>query len=329
MKNENQIVKDLVLDENFQSWVLHPNDKTNAYWNRWLKNHPQCEGQIQEARDIVLLLQFTEDTTANQDLVDVWSKIKRDVNSQPLNLNLVWRLTAVFAVLAMLVPGYFLFFNHTDILKYSSEYGEIKNITLPDGSEVTLNGNTQLLLYKSDWQESINREVFLEGEAFFEVKHITDLGTPRKFMVHTNELDIEVLGTTFNVTSRHEETKVLLNTGKVQLKLPENADVSEFMMNPGDLVTFNKKKGNAVVDYAESPEMLTQWRNNQLIFDGTTLSEISQILKDTYGLEIRFSDDSLKEKKFRGTFLTDDIDILKEVLTQTYNIKIIENAWEK
>ncbi len=328
MKKSHYTVRDFVLDKHFQSWVLEPNKEKDKYWHSWMEQNPEHHEIIAEARETILLLGFTNNPEANDALVEVWKKVRQDTaapmvsNKRPFSSSFYYKAAAVF-IGALMLAGYLLYLQ-LDTRVYASAYGEIREITLPDGSEVTLNGNSKLRL-SGDWQSSSDREVFLEGEAFFDIRHIKDQGEARKFTVYTNELEVEVLGTTFNVTSRHEETEVVLNTGKVRLYIPQNSDTAEVLMIPGDLVSFDKVRGNTVIHRTEKPDLQSSWKDNQLIFEGTPLIEISQILRDTYGLEIQFPNDSVKRKKFRGTFLANDIDILKEALTQTYNVKIVEN----
>ena len=331
MKKSHFTVKDFVENEDFQSWVLNPNAESEDHWNTWLKEHPGHDELVAEAREIILLLGFSDDPLANRDFIDVWRKIRQDVqlteadSAQSRRTAWYWRAAAVLVGLAMLTAGYLLYTQSTRTVIYSSGYGEIKHVVLPDNSKVTLNGNSELRLSKSLWNASADREVFLEGEAFFEVTHIETQGQAKKFLVRTSELDVEVLGTAFNVNSRHQETEVILNSGKVQLSIPQTTDTTRLLMAPGDLVTFNKLVGNTVVSKTESPDRLTAWRSNKLIFDGTPLIEIAEILNDTYGLEVKFPSDSLKEKRFKGTFLADDINILRVALTQTYNVEIVDN----
>ncbi len=327
MKNSRFSTRDFVLDKHFQAWVLNPDDEKDQYWRTWMTENPGHDEIIAEARNTVLLLGFTNDPEANEDFVEVWKKVRQDTiapasaNVKPRWSSFYYKAAAVF-VGALVLAGYLLYLQQ-DITVYSSAYGEIKEITLPDGSQVTLNGNSRLSLSDS-WRSSGSREVFLEGEAFFDIEHIKDQGAAKKFTVHTNELEVEVLGTTFNVTSRREETEVVLNTGKVRLYIPQDTDTAEVMMVPGDLVAFDRQKGTAVVQRVNDPNLLSSWKDNQLIFESTPLFEISQILGDAYGLEIEFPNDSVKQKRFRGIFQANDIEILKQALTQTYNIKIIE-----
>ncbi len=325
MKNTHVTVKDLVLNQSFQLWVVKPDPKTDAYWKAWSQKHAQYSEIITQAREMVLLLEFNEDTTINQDFVEVWSTIQQVIKTPAQGSSQFLKIASVCIGILLLIPSYFLYHNHVDEVMYSSGYGEIKHIILPDSSSVTLNGNSQLRLSQSDWKNSENRNVFLKGEAFFEVKHINTNGKSRKFLVYTNEMEIEVLGTEFNVNSRRLKTKVILNSGKVQLKIPQESKTSKLIMKPGDLITFDKEKGDAIINHTNNPEVLTSWRKNQLIFDEVSLDEISKVLKDAYGLTMHFPNDSLKEKRFRGVFLASDIDILKKTLIQAYDIKITKN----
>ena len=331
MKKSDYTVNDFVVNEYFQSWVLNPDEEAEQFWKAWMQDNPGHEKIMEEARDTVLLLEFTNDKTANKDLLDVWKRIRRSAqlpSSQTSKASprpVYWKVAAVLLGLIVFTALIYLYNIQTGTVLYSSRYGEIKHFVLPDSSKVVLNGNSQLRLPRNSWQASGKREVFLEGEAFFEVKHVDNNGEALKFVVHTEELDVEVLGTAFNVSSRHKETAVILNSGKVRINIPQASDTTQLLMKPGDFVKYNKASDKASVQYVETPDLLSSWKDNLLIFNETPLIEISNVLKDTYGLEIIFPHDSLAQKRFRGTFLADDINILKEALTETYDIKIIES----
>ena len=107
---------------------------------------------------------------------------------------------------------------------YVTRYGETQTILLPDSSTVLLNANSRLTL-STDWTDT--REVWLEGEAFFRVRKIKRITSPAsaehvKFIVRTDRLNVEVLGTEFNVRQRSEKTAVLLKsrTGSSQSAKP-------------------------------------------------------------------------------------------------------------
>src|SRR6185437_3682694 len=117
----------------------------------------------------------------------------------------VIRLTRVLAVAASLTAvafGIWWIGARTGHLQYSeirTGYGEIKSVLLPDSSVVTLNANSKLRI-PEQWTEASGRQVWLEGEAYFAVQK--KAATAEKFVVHTTEVDVEVLGTKFNVNAR-------------------------------------------------------------------------------------------------------------------------------
>ena len=119
---------------------------------------------------------------------------------------------------------------------YSTAYGMTKNILLEDGSEVTLNANSTLKVPKALADIDV-REVWLTGEAFFSIAkrpgHV-------KFSVHTDNLDVEVLGTKFNVSNRHGKTEVVLNEGSVKLTSDVNNTNAVLYMKPGDFVSLSQ-----------------------------------------------------------------------------------------
>ena len=127
------------------------------------------------------------------------------------------------------------FENQAQYAEVTSQTGVITHINLPDGSKVWLNNFTKIK-YPLDF--SVTREVFVEGEAYFEVVHHNN----DQFTVNTKDLSVEVLGTKFNVSAYTEdtETSVVLSEGKVKI-LNETGSISE-ILKPNDKFSLNKTK---------------------------------------------------------------------------------------
>jgi ferric-dicitrate binding protein FerR (iron transport regulator) len=92
-------------------------------------------------------------------------------------------------------------------------------------------------------------------------------------------------------------------------------------MQPGELVEYNEQSA----DYRQkvvNPEVYTSWKNHQLVFEGTTIREIAQILEDNFGLEVVLTDDSLGQKEFKGSVPSHDLDILLQGLSASFNISV-------
>src|SRR5699024_12530140 len=120
----------------------------------------------------------------------------------------------------LLAAGGLCYYLNTPVTVHSGD-GEIAEVILPDDSRVRVNANARLR-YSRRWNSAENRMVSLEGEAFFEVKK--DEVTQKKFIVNAGDLKVEVLGTEFNVNTRHpgsypgqeRTTKVILESGYVR-----------------------------------------------------------------------------------------------------------------
>ena len=126
-------------------------------------------------------------------------------------------------------------------IQYATNRGEQQKITLPDGSVVYLNEHSTLA-YTDDWSKGADREVQLQGEAYFQVEEKVYSGQKVKFMVVTRDVTVEVVGTEFNVNDRQQGTRVFLNEGRVRLSLKNLGEIIN--MVPGDLVQYDAATGH-------------------------------------------------------------------------------------
>lgn len=232
-----------------------------------------------------------------------------------------------FVITACLV--YFFIFNAT--LEYATAYAETRRIILPDSSSVVLNANSALT-YKRNWNFQETREVWLEGEAFFEVqkryknnqsenKEILKAKPEKvKFIVHTDNLDVEVLGTTFNVNHRRGKTQVVLNTGKVEVK-GHTQEAGSIMMEPGNLVELSNKT-NGFSKKMVDPEDYSAWQYQKMVFKRTPLSRVAEIFQDYYGVEMLFKDKKIGARQVTGSIPTNDMEIFLEILSESMRLNI-------
>lgn len=318
-------VEDFVADEYFVRWVKRPDQQSEAFWNAWLSKNPGCATRVQAAKEIVLHLDFKPNLPPEGKFLEIWDKIARaepgeltttshTTNAQPARRK-IWTY-GIAAALALFITFVFIYVQPKEVQQeISTSYGESRTVSLPDSTKVTLNSNSNLSFSRSG-----TNEVFLEGEAFFSVTH--KVGT-EKFIVHTKELNIEVVGTKFNVNSRRGNTKVILKEGKVILhKL--NGDAEKLVMVPGEYVEFGKD-GELKRKMVDADNYL-EWRNNRLIFVGTSLREIGQLLEDNYGYEVVFGDTSIQEREFTGSSSAVDIEELFEKLSRIYDLDVEKNG---
>jgi transmembrane sensor len=235
-----------------------------------------------------------------------------------------WKYLVAASITGVLcVVGYFVVFNNFKN-KVVTQYGETKTLTLPDHSRVILNANSSIA-YSVNWKVGETREVWLEGEAFFEVVHTKK---HQKFVVHNQgALDVEVLGTKFSVSGRHDNYKVILNSGKVRLSSYHESLKDTVTLRPGDMVTLKKAVGK-FEKKSVNAEQFTAWRNQKLIFDNTSMQEVIELLSDTYGLNVKVSEPALLKRKLSGSIPTNSLNNLLFGLSATFNLDIKKDGKE-
>lgn len=223
-----------------------------------------------------------------------------------------WCLAACFL---LLISASLYVFNDSIFYKtYSAGKGMIRSVTLEDGSTVTLNANSSIKVLRN-FMEHENREVWIKGEAFFEVTKKSDL---MKFIVHTSNFDVEVLGTKFNINNRRCKSEVMLAEGKVKLV---TKDKEPLFMKPGEQVSVSRQSGDFEKQVAK-PERYQAWRNNMLVFENTPLSEVAKIIQDYYGVQIVVNDPQLGARQFTGTLPNNDLNIILLALKTSYKINV-------
>lgn len=243
---------------------------------------------------------------------------KVSIFQEPLFINSVsWKKWSIAASIALII-GISVWINWSNILfeNYHSEYGEVRVLSLEDGSEVILNANSTLKVPRFGFGNKV-REVFLEGEGQFSVKHTLD-NLP--FIVKTSRgLDVVVVGTEFTVFSRNRGAKVVLNKGKVRLHYTEGNKNKQILMMPGELVTFDT--AHKLKEISKTiPANHAAWTEHRFVFKETTLHEISTIFLENFGVQVKIEDEELADWTVSGSFTANNADELLEILADASNL---------
>lgn len=207
-----------------------------------------------------------------------------------------------------------------------TQLGERSQVVLPDGTKVWLNSSSSVEYVTPFF--SRQRRVKMEGEAYFEVEH--DRRAP--FVVSTNGLDIEVLGTRFNIRNddnEHRVTTVLLEGAvKAYASGREQASVR---LHPAQQLVFDTRTHAMRLTDCPSAERSINWIDGRFCFEHDTFGEIVAELKRYYNVDIRFMDNRLRDMRFSGNFRVEDgIYHIMSVLQLTYkfNYRIVGNDIE-
>ncbi|WP_247235710.1 FecR family protein [Telluribacter sp. SYSU D00476] len=294
-------------------------EEESAELDQWYAapaDHPNFTDQLSEAALSALEVKLLSNITTSIDLSEPAEESQVPVKPLPASgifTRWYW-VAAVFVGILLGSIGIYHYYQSSSLVQVTTDFGEIKTFVLPDGTEVVLNGNSELV-YAADWEGDLLREVQLKGEAFFKVVHTRD---HRKFRVNTTpDFSVDVLGTQFLVTNRASGKRVVLNEGKVQCNLKKDT----LLLKPGELVQFASEPSRYVHKQVD-PSLYSSWTDHRLVLKNTSLKEISEMLAETYGLEVVADNPALLQRQVSGAVPMDDVSILLEGIASTCNLTI-------
>ncbi len=244
-------------------------------------NFAQTMGESRPANDTRLILQDGQEISINK----AESKISYTQNGEDISIGedqkVVQKLNAQESVFnTVIVP-----------------YGKRAMITLSEGTKVWLNSGSKLI-YPAVFAES-KREVYIDGEAVFEVTH----STIKPFLVNTRDFEIKVLGTVFNVSAYSDDknSSTVLEQGKVELCSKGKTLFSKdrLTISPGTMAIFDPEQ-KAFQEQKVNPRDYMSWRKGYLVFDHEKLIRIVKKLSRYYNVDIQLQNTQLGNETFSG-----------------------------
>lgn len=224
---------------------------------------------------------------------------------------------AAILLLGILIPvGYYFLLKSTDrsetFTTITCPVGDKSTIVLPDSSTVILNSGSKLT-FNTDFKNGA-RQLFLDGEAYFSVQK--DPQNP--FRVTTATIEVEVLGTEFNLMAYANEA--INSTTLVNGSLRVTSENKSYQIEPNQKFVFDKvdKQTNLYNLSDLSPE--TAWTEGRLVFRNQSLQELELKLERWFDVEIEFADEQVKSRRFTGTLTRESI---LEVLAYLGNSKYV------
>jgi ferric-dicitrate binding protein FerR (iron transport regulator) len=352
MDYEHYEVENFLMDDSFLNYCLERNEKDVRFWQQWIKAHPEKGALVQQAKELYFVLngnitsqQLQKDEQQFRAIAEKHMAATR--HEEPVLLNppptrssrirsiLLYTGLAAAAILAVIIlPNKLQPKTNTQPNSYThtSNAGERKSFQLPDGSKVTLNAGSTITLSASFNEQA--RELTLQGEAFFDVTH----NTAKPFIIHTNSMDVKVLGTVFNVKAYPNDkvTETALLKGMVEVTV-HNTSNKKIILHPNQKIILpneevthaatqapSKKEPAkdtgytiAALTYSTTDSSLVEvsWTQNKLVFNDNSFEEIAAQLERWYNVTIRFNNDEVKQYRFTANFdqknITQVLDALK------------------
>ena len=201
-------------------------------------------------------------------------------------------------------------------------YGKRFEVVLSDGTAVYMNAGTQLT-YPISFLSTGNREVFVSGEAYFDVTS----DTQRPFIVNAEELNVEVLGTEFNVLAYPEDgvSDVVLVEGSVGMYNDKTRIDQATVLTPGTKGSFDKSAANIVIEQVNT-KVYTSWRNGELVYRNLPFKHILKKLERHYNIKLVLNNPELGEEPFSASFENKSIEEVLSFFDDIYDVEYsIEN----
>lgn len=352
-------IEDLLLMDSFINYCKQSCQQDVTYWENYIQISPAHADLVSRAKE-----KYTElfHALAAADLEEQVARLKDSINNTaptPVysiqaeadkKQSNIFKLAIKITAAVIVVIGLFVardYFNKTSldgVQTFAAANGERKTIQLPDGSDVTINSGSTLQINQHFGAEC--RDVYLQGEAFFEVKHNASI----PFIVHTAVMDVKAVGTAFNVKAYQNElyTETALIKGLVEVTLKEENNI-RVLLHANEKIKWKTVGPDNSIQLPAStiqsaghinlPDSLRKkivatndgiikeiaWKADKLIFFDEQFDEIARLLERWYNVKINFANDALRSYHFSGAFEKEDLitvlDFLKESRHFNYTIK--------
>jgi len=321
-------IEDLLLDKGFRNWASGIEDDESQFWELLKEEYPHYKKAMMQAKLIVITaedeLPVIDDEANNKMLVNLrkklgWGneKVVRKLNSPKKHMYF-----KVAATITLLITFGVVAFemgernNAKDathsvsevFVEKSTPKGAKLNFYLEDGTHIILNAESKVK-FSSTYATDSNRNVYLEGEAYFKVAK----DKKRPFTVFTDNLSTVALGTAFNINAHPEENEVQISLIEGSVMVKNSTTDSDVILTPGNRLSADKTK-NTFTEGDFDLKRVTSWKDGIIFLDKTGFDESIQILERWYGVNIAVSN---KPKTFltcSGVFENDNLaNVLKSL----------------
>lgn len=269
-----------------------------------MRQYPYKQAEVQEARQFLLLFHFRESDVFQSRISSLKKRIDAEIDQTeghpvqdpPLagsldlppsddarkrGSRMYWYAAAAVALVLLTTALYF--FNPT--VNQVTARGDRTFIILEDETKVWLNAESRLT-YPRSFKGKATREIELEGEAYFDVTE----NKQKPFIVHTSDIRIKVLGTSFNVRSYGKDRTIETTLIEGKVTIESSLDSTKLTLLPNQQAVFEKETKKIFLEDKDEAVGFTSWRDGQLLFDDRPLSDIVNELERWFNVTIEVED---------------------------------------
>ncbi|WP_020531277.1 FecR family protein [Flexithrix dorotheae] len=322
---------DFLEDSLFLKWVRDHDPEARDFWEKWLRNHPHKKAVLMEAKHIAQHIQPSSIYKLNEkEYVDILENVLKEsiggpeypIEETKKNGNFFWKIAAVLIPLFIAGGFYIYSLEHSDkinppktsaIVEKIYPKGKKATLTLKDKTRVNINAGSKIE-FPENFNENPTREVYLEGEAFFDVAK----NPAKPFIITTAEIKTRVLGTSFNIKANPSDKiiDITVVTGKVSVYDEQG---NHIILKPFEKVSYNKVTKEIEKRTCDNLERIIGWKEGWLIFEKATFSEIFLVLENWYGVEIKSEKGWKNDGIYSGKFKNETLEKVLEGIAYTSN----------
>ncbi|MDW3648466.1 MAG: FecR domain-containing protein [Bacteroidia bacterium] len=322
MEQNYQNIEDFIQDESFVSWVKGNSDEAAEFWENWRSNHPESADLLEEAKYMVKGIPFMKAPLEKQELEDQLSRLQHAIGQEAKEISIPARKKFLVlkwaAVLLLLISSSFLlyqFLTSAETLTYTTDFAETREIVLEDESRILLNANSQIQ-FASDLNEKQLKEIWLEGEAYFDIK---PQDRASSYLIHAGNIDSRIIGTSFNLNTRKASSVLSLDEGLIEVS---HSSGKKKKLSAGQSLFFDEKE-QTFITRTDRNKIWNSWREQVWLFDDEiSFGDILGRVEAEYGLKVEIKNDSLRHRRLEGSVSIENMEVLLESLSYIFEIEI-------
>ncbi len=336
--------EELILDDGFISFVEGNNDQSGEKWEKLAEEDPEFRQEMELAREIISALKNLHrskvpfDKQAENDYLLREIDLREKHSGHRLRRQIsVIKVVAIAASLLLIMSLSVLSYYYFSIRQHKVDghafhqviapKGEKAEVILSDGSKVWLNSESKLR-YPEGFTKG-KRKVYLDGEAYFDVEKVKN----STFTVNVNDANITVLGTEFNIKNYQEDDDLEVTVVKGSVLVADNKDKMSYkplILKPFEKVSISKSNHNIHLESTKNlsepdvkpdtenqaerkitikhvdPQADVSWKDQKLIFDNETLSEMAVMMGRWYNIPVHVEDSLLGTQRYTGKFVNNE-----------------------
>jgi ferric-dicitrate binding protein FerR (iron transport regulator) len=204
------------------------------------------------------------------------------------NLKRFLQYAAIAVITAGISVGLYRLFASDPMQTLTANQGEVKQIMLFDGTKIWLNKSAKLEYPKNFGKK--DRTVFFEGEGYFEIAK----DTKRPFIVKTQNIEVAVLGTKFNLNCAKDRSVSVVTLLEGEVKVKGNKDEGMIILSPGQKAELNRSTHKLQVRESKNALLETIWHNGLIPFRQASIKDIGKILEQLYHVKVYVESDTLE-----------------------------------